>query len=239
MAASATALPPVTLEVDRPGMEDVEASDRLASRALSGALSAAANARAHLSERPPPDLRRNRTGGYSYAHHVFDATIAPDGTVSFRDHPPVSMNTPDLSPGGLIPGGSFDLTDATMADPYRYEKEWFLHATEELRDRMADRYERRLATRGLRRLRQRLERLWGRRSRTAERRAAIFALWDECMDGAGGRPARAVVEEFVRRRLPMGSAGAFGAAELGALNRHRHSRERFEPYSSGPPTRVE
>jgi hypothetical protein len=203
--------------------------------ALSHYLAAAA-APGHLSKRPPPELRRTREGGFRYTHHTFEARILPDGTVRFRDRPPVTLDTPTLGePESIMPRGGFDLTDAVTHDPYRHEKEWFVRETEGLRDRMARAHDAHLARAGLTRMRARLARVWADGSRSArERRRAIFELWDECADGDDGRPAREMIIRFVRRVLPAGRAG-YSNRELDALNRVRVSAEPFAPYLAAGP----
>ena len=62
-----------------------------------------------------------------------------------------------------------------------------------------------------------------------ERRRALFALWDECNDEESGTRARAVVVDFIRRELPRGTADAFTAAEIVALNRVRTAESAFAP----------
>jgi hypothetical protein len=69
------------------------------------------------------------------------------------------------------------------------------------------------------------------------RRAAIFHLWDECLEDGpadlvkAGEMARATIEAFIRQRLPAGSPDAYGDDELDALNGQRESRARFAPYA--------
>jgi hypothetical protein len=42
--------------------------------------------------------------------------------------------------------------------------------------------------------------------------------------------ARQLIESFIRQHLPAGSADAYPAVELAALNQRRTSTTRFAPY---------
>lgn len=195
-------------------------------RALAAGLARAANVPAHLSERPPPELRRRRDGSYTYDSPQFEAIIAEDGTVTFLDRH-VSMPAPLIF--------TFDVTDAVMRaqgmDPYVHERQWFMRETRELRERLAGAARERERAAGLRALEDRLARVWTDRSRPArERRAAIFEMWDDCADDAVGASARAIVVRFIQRHLPAGSHDAYGEAELAALNARRVSPLPFAPY---------
>lgn len=195
-------------------------------RALSEDLARTANARAHLSERPPPRLRRQRNGSYRYESAAFDAVIAADGTVTFQDR------RGDM---GDIGSFTFDVGDELMRasgqDPYVAERRWFLAETRSLRDGLADRAradERRAAMSALE---ERLRRLWADASQpAAARRRAMFDLWDDCAADAVGRQARSIVERFIRRHLPAESPDAYSARELRALNASRVSPVPFAPY---------
>jgi hypothetical protein len=214
-------------------------SDRGTEEALeeqhSGALSAAANARPHVSRRPPPRLRPRSDGTYVFHGHVFDAVIARDGTVRFSDRGGVQMDAPSATrPNGLIPSGTFDISDSIESargqDPHRHERRWFMEQTRELRERLADQADAQNQQRGMARLRGTLRRIWGGRGTDRQRRARIFHMWDDCAEDEVGRRARAAIVAFVRETLPQGSPGAFTDGELSSLNRERLSRESFAPY---------
>jgi len=203
--------------------------------ALSGALSAAANARPHVSRRPPPRLRPRRDGTYVFRGHLFDAVIERDGTVRFADRGGAELDTPSLTrPDGLLPSGTFDISDsierARGQDPFRHERHWFMQQTRELRERLADQIAEGERTRGMARMNGSLRRLWrGPRGAPAKRRQ-IFSMWDDCAEDEVGRRARAAILTFIHRTLPRGSANAFTQREIDALNAQRLSREAFEPY---------
>ncbi|MBI5480914.1 MAG: hypothetical protein HY906_18795 [Deltaproteobacteria bacterium] len=171
-------------------------------------------------------LRRDRSGGLVYSDVRFTARIGRDGSVTFDDRGAGF----DARQVALV----FDVNDMIMRargeDPYSYEKRKFLAATWDLRMRMrvvADAARLRTA---LHRLPEHLEAVWRdpRRS-AADRRRMLYLLWEECDDRApGGAQARATIEGFVRHRLPPGSADAYTAAELAALNADRTPA--FAPY---------
>src|SRR5205085_12557396 len=90
-----------------------------------------------------------------------------------------------------------------------------------------------------------LEALWRRPDLTAaERRATLFQLWDDLLEGPGAsgeeeeaqaaRRARTELLRFIRRALPASSPEAFTSAELARLNARRRSRESFDPYRAPP-----
>ncbi len=196
------------------------------SRALSEGLARQANARPHLSERPPPRLRRQRDGSFRYESAAFDAVVAPDGTVTFHDR------RGDMQSIGSF---SFDITDEAMRaagqDPYVAERQWVMGETRELRERLADQARERERSEGLRSLERRLAVVWADTSRTtAARREAIFEMWDDCADDEVGAQARRTVERFVQTHLPEGSPDAYTRSELRVLNARRVSPAPFAPY---------
>jgi hypothetical protein len=219
----------------RAGGTDDRGTEEALEAQHNGALSAAANARPHVSRRPPPRLRARSDGTYVFHGHVFDAVIARDGTVRFSDRGGIEMDAPSATrPNGLVPSGTFDISDSIESargnDPYRHERHWFMEQTRELRERLADRADAHDQRRGMARLRGDLRRIWRGRGTDRQRRARIFQMWDDCAEDEVGRRARAAIIAFVRESLPQGSPGAFTAGELGALNRERLSREPFAPY---------
>lgn len=187
-------------------------------------LRASAMARPWVT-RAEPELRRLPDGRLAYDGHAFRAVIEPDGSVSFAQRSAVDLERElDLS------SGRFDL-DALFSDVYRYERQWFMDRTEEVRDRMDAEHRAREAATALRVLPGRLERLWTGPGSAAWRRRRIHAAWDELADDDAGRAARAVVEAWVRERLPAGSEDAFDAAELARLNAGRRGARIFAPYA--------
>lgn len=186
---------------------------------------------------------------------VFDdaEAVSADGLAARTDRsgalrPDGTPYLPELltAPGGLIATieppvpmvtiqGRFDLHGELMRalghDPWEDERRRFLEETEALRDELTDRRAAQLRARALRRLPARLAAIWRDRARSeADRRAAIFAVWDACADDEEGARAAARVERFVRDRLPRGSDRAFSEDELRALNETREREEPFDPY---------
>jgi hypothetical protein len=189
------------------------------------------------AERLGPGVVGDGDGGYRDERTTFIARVGRDGSVRFDDKANVGVD--GLSPLSLV--GHFDLTDALMRahgeDPYRYEKQRFMEATRDERAGMAvtDRSER--LHDAVARMPRYLEKVWAHTAwSAAERRAALFALWDEVAEHGDdelvktGVAVRAAIVGFIRRRLPAGSADAYPPAEVELLNRRRSSHERFEPY---------
>jgi len=232
---------PTSADVERAMEAEIDAALREAARAP------------HLSERPPPSLRRTSDGGYRWEGTGFTARIEPDGAVSFSDLPgfrfgglgpeadPTAYADFRPAPGALPPGSTvdvrfrFDITEALERrhgnDPYYADRAWFLEQTEEVRDRLARRHAEEQHRRQLLRLRGRLDALMQDESRPlSSRHREVFATWDDFDEDEVGRRARDALIAFVRERWPDGSANAFTAAELDALNAGRTSEERFDPY---------
>ncbi|MAQ18036.1 MAG: hypothetical protein CMN30_24965 [Sandaracinus sp.] len=182
-----------------------------------------ANARPHVSRRPPPELEPQPDGSLRFQGHVFEATIRPDGTVAFVDAPPVQGNGVGLT---------FDITDrierAVGNDPYAYERRWFLESTQELRDDLASRHRDHAARRGVVLVWRQAEAIWTSGRLAAARRRALFELWDACDEDQ--RMVREAILDFIRAALPEDSAEAYTPAELRAYAARRTSRAPFTPY---------
>jgi hypothetical protein len=204
-------------------------------------------------------LEKLDDGTYRYETGGFVASIKVDGAVVFIDKDtgaglgasglnrdmyapygpaidPIGRIDGTTTPFGALPSttlgsGSFDPTAAMLRaqgqEPYEHEKLCFLDDTRDLRAELRIAHEKAQMA-GLRRS---LERAWFDDARTpAERRAAIFAIWDECREEEVGLLARELVESFVRQHLPKGSADAFTIDELAAFNATRTSTMEFAPY---------
>jgi hypothetical protein len=176
---------------------------------------------------------RGRRPGYRFA-------VAPDGTVTFEDGPGFEVNAVAMLGmiGLSIP---FDLTDWLMRlhgdDPYSFDKARVLGLTRQWRDGLLDNDRARRLKDANTALPKQLRAIWRRTDLSAEgRRALLFSLWDESLDGAGGpeasagRAARATIVDFVRSTLPAGSPLAFSPDELARLNANRRSAVPFAPY---------
>ncbi len=80
-----------------------------------------------------------------------------------------------------------------------------------------------------------LDQIWRSDRPPEERRALLLSFWNDAADaddpelGWAGERARLIVEAYVRKQLPAGSAQAFTDGELERFNRGRQGR-RFAPY---------
>lgn len=138
-------------------------------------------------------------------------------------------------------GGGFDATDALMRangmDPYAAAKLKWLDETRAERMEMRRRHRLIELAKSTQNMQRHLARLWARPGLDdAARRAALFELWDDCADTGDAALAeactrtRAAVIGFIRARLPAGSAAAYSAEELRALNARKLSSVPFAPY---------
>jgi hypothetical protein len=164
-------------------------------------------------------LEPRSDGSYVYNGAGMRATVLPDGRVEFQD------KIRDLN----------TIMEALASDGQRNtaEKRRFMADTAALREQLALSAEAKNQRLGLSRLRSALERVWhDNASSLPQKRAALFALWDECASDASGSAAQASIEAFIRQQLPLGSPLAFSASELAQLNRRRVSRRSFDPYAA-------
>jgi hypothetical protein len=184
-----------------------------------------------IRETPEERFPLERVGRdeFVYKGPQFSAHIQPDGSVSFDDK--IIRDFKGTS-------GSWDLNDLIAKgrheDPYRAEKAAFMKATEAKRDELARRARQAQLRGSLARLPSHLEAVWAdRRAPARERRRVLFELWREAFtgdgdEGAAGAEARAIIEAFIRNRLPEGSDDAYTDDELQTYA--RVSRQRFQPY---------
>jgi len=166
----------------------------------------------------------------------------PDGTLRDNGRP----STRFVAGGAAVPlaGGSFGLTawamrQARVGDPYVARKRVLIEATSDERVQIGVTDRERQLARTAELMRQNLIELADRQLPPAELRAALFALWDECVegddpDGEAGRRARAMVLGWIRGHLPADSAGAFTREELTRFDRIRTSSQPFAPYATVP-----
>jgi hypothetical protein len=127
----------------------------------------------------------------------------------------------------------------------------FMRHTFEMRLGLAAAAQRDLIAYELSRLDDELDALWAESWRPlADRRALLFELWDQCLEGIprvvalsddlaialdrirhqAAAEARRKIVKFVRKNAPWGAPNAYTAAELHQLNARRISIERFDPY---------
>ena len=155
---------------------------------------------------------------------------------------PESGNLPAPPPAVIVPviSGKADATDYLMrklhvGDPYASRKRALLDKTFAERVQAGGTYRAEQLDRSAELMRRNLEQLWAHESSPAARRAALFALWDECAEGDGplgeaGQRARKQVIGWIAVHLPRGSADAYTPAELAELAKHQQSAQAFEPY---------
>ena len=187
-------------------------------------------------------------GSYKIDDLVFKGKIAPDGSVSIKDKANIQHQFKSwkhikqvlrtMGPLGLLQL-DFDVTDALMRkkkiDPYASRKLAFLDQTRDARVELGIEYRKQVLARTSEIVRQNLDAMWAHIP-VAERKQALFDLWDEVDEtgdeeiAAAGTAARAVIIGFLRARFPAGSPNAFTADEVERLNRKRHSRTTFAPY---------
>ena len=155
---------------------------------------------------------------------------------------PTESQPKDREPTVIIPvlAGGFDVTDWLMRnhkqDPYDRRKLNFLDTTRAERVEIGKHHRtERLAMTPQIVLRS-LEAVWGAGAGIAERKHALFELWDDCLEAGdpevveAAAAARRMIVGFIRARLPAGSHDAFTAAEIAALARTQHSHAVFQPY---------
>lgn len=203
-----------------------EAANRRLAEALRGA------AQDGLKQAPYTKPKLVRDGaGYRYEGSGFVGRIGADGSVVLDDRPGVQLAPIPIA-------GSFDLTNAIEGglmgrELFATEKRGFLEQTEALRAELTERARERARQLGRSSLERELTRIARDATRPlAARHADIFALWDDCAADEHGTAAQALIERFVRREMPEGSAHAFTREELEALNGERVSARRFEPYAA-------
>lgn len=154
-----------------------------------------------------------------------------------QDGKPQSSN---VVPVPLI-GGGFDVTDALMRrhgqDPYASAKLKALDATRDERAQIGERFRKQELVKASQMMRAAAARAWANSASLADRKRALFELWDDCAEDGppelveAAARARGFVIGFINARLPAGSDGAFTSEELARLNAHRQSRAAFAPYA--------
>jgi hypothetical protein len=144
--------------------------------------------------------------------------------------------------GGTVPilGGGFDVSDALMRrhgqDPYASKKLKYLDSTRAERVQIGTKYRKAQLAQSTQLVQKNIDYLWSRTQDPAARKRGLFELWDDCAETGdaslveGGRAARQLVLGVIRSKFPAGSAQAFTAAELAALNAKRQSKAAFAPY---------
>ncbi|MCW5807036.1 MAG: hypothetical protein KIT31_32045 [Deltaproteobacteria bacterium] len=137
---------------------------------------------------------------------------------------------------GVLPlgWGKLDISGYLMeklaGDPYAARKLKLLDETREERIATGTAFRAEQQARSAELVQRNLAALWRARTDPAERRAALFAMWDECTEDEAGLRARAMVLGWIRTHLPAGSPGAYTATELAKLDGARGSAQHFAPY---------
>jgi hypothetical protein len=136
--------------------------------------------------------------------------------------------------------GKFDVTSMLMnklgvGDAYSSRKLKALDDTRLERAERGAKYKQQQLDHSALLMQDNLERVWAGTQNVDERKAVLFELWDECAEGDGpigeaGERARKMVVGWIRAKLPAGKPGAFTAAEITALDKHRTSHQPFAPY---------
>jgi hypothetical protein len=162
--------------------------------------------------------------GYVYNGPQFSAHINMDGTVSFDDK--IVRDFKGLS-------GGFDITDWAMKgkkqDPYRYEKEKFLKATEKKRDELAKKAREAEMENSLAQLPWTCDEIWHQRYKTAaQRRKSLYELWRDVEENDAGARAREIIVAYIKRHLPADGPDAYTDEELAMYT--GHGTHKFEPY---------
>jgi hypothetical protein len=142
--------------------------------------------------------------------------------------------------GGGIGHGKLDLTALLMrklgvGDAYASRKLDLLDDTRDERAELGARHRAEDLARAAELIQRNLEAMWRATTDPAERRDALFVLWDECAEGDGpfgeaGERARKMVVGWIRARLPAGSPDAFMPDEIARRSAQRRSTQPFVPY---------
>jgi hypothetical protein len=148
--------------------------------------------------------------------------------------------------GGTVPiiGGGFDVTDwisrkalgKAKGDPYAARKLAALDATRDERVEMGRRHRNDVLEHADELVRDWLDRVWAAPISIADKKEALFEIWDDCAETGddrvvdAGKRARNDVIGFVRVKLPPGGADAYTTQELDEMNARKSSKTRFEPY---------
>jgi len=163
------------------------------------------------NDKDAEELQPAGGGRYKSEEGTFDALVARDGTVTFKD------KREEMLGHGI--------------DPYARNKLAYLDRTRDQRVAIGEEYRKELLARSVPLMRDNINWLVQTAPNLDARKQGLFQLWDECAETgndnevAAGNAARAFVMGYIRGKLP----GAFSASELARLNAKRQSRQRFEP----------
>lgn len=167
----------------------------------------------------------------------WDAGAGGDTRIDNSIEPPERLK--EVSNGTVaIFGGKLDITSWAMrkfhvGDPYSSRKMNMLAATHAERAQIRARYTAYQYRRTPELMAKNVARVWREVADPVQRRAALFALWDECAEGEGpegeaGEKARAIVMGSIRGRL-SDTPDAFSTEEIALLDANRTSKQHFAP----------
>ena len=163
-------------------------------------------------------MRQHPDGSYDWRGRHVAAVIHKDGRVTYSNPP-------------ARPGTPLDRMDAEE------ERRWFEEQTAGFLAALAHANEWRTIRDALDTLPRYLAQILDdRRLSLAQRRRVLFLLWDEMAEaedrerGWAGTEARAIIDAFIRKRLPDGGPNGYSPDELAAFNRTRRDGIRFDPY---------
>lgn len=164
---------------------------------------------------------QHKGAGYEADHATFKGEVEPDGTAH------------------IVEKRSYDPTEILMKkygnDPYASNKLRMLDRTRDERYEIGKQYKVRQLGHSAELAQKNLAFLWDHTQSTAERKEALFEMWDECAETgpdelvAGGTAARKLIVGFIRANLT--GAAAFTATELAAFNAKKKSSAAFDPYA--------
>jgi hypothetical protein len=215
-----------TVEVDRDGTAhfhdkgDAEAHANLDKATVQRAAHEEANYIAAWAEATDPKTANN---------HEHDVEASCDDHSLFMCNYKYPRQNAD---GVSLLGGKLDLTSYLMRkagiDPNASKKLKLLDDTRGERAERGAQYRSQQFARSGEIMEANLQRLWASTQDADERRAVLFALWDECDEGDGesgesGERARAMVIGWIRSHI------AYTAAQVKALNARRTSKQTFAP----------
>jgi hypothetical protein len=202
----------------------------------------------------PSDIKRKLASWvedpYAYTRRLTppqdDIESAPRGD---RAHLTPKDDKPDVSAVVPVIGGNLDITSwisrkilgEVKGDVYAARKRLALEQTFDERAEMRRRHRKDQLDHADLIVRDSLDRLWASALPLADKKQALFELWDDCAEtgdaavvDAAAR-ARSAIVGFIRAHLPAGSPDAFTSDELAALDAHRGSRAHFAPYDDAAP----
>lgn len=162
---------------------------------------------------------KQKGNGYEAQHATFKGEVEPDGTMHIQEKQ------------------RYDPTEIVMKqvgiDPYASNKRRMLDQTREERYEIGKRYKKEQLGKSVVIAQKNLDYLWAKTRSIAERKEALFEMWDECAETgdpalvAGGAAARKLIVGFIRARM-TGDA-AFTASDLAAFNAKKKSSATFDP----------